>query len=147
MENSKIDLDKIKELHRKLATLYNLNNGGCVHFAYFFSKRLRQLKIKHNIVVFDSSERISLKRKKLQEWISTKESTKLCCNHVVVKIGDFYIDGYYSFIFGERHWFNYNFGSITFKELELIRKHGSWNSMYKKRQNLFLHNIIKHTIK
>lgn len=47
-------LDQIQNLHEVLKKeIVNLNYGGCIHFAYFCSKRLRVLNIPHSVYLFD----------------------------------------------------------------------------------------------
>lgn len=50
----KLLVDKISTLQSKISkSIYGINFGGCIHFAYYFSKRLKELNIDHKIVFTD----------------------------------------------------------------------------------------------
>ena len=47
-------VDQISKLQEVLADeIPTLNLGGCIHFAYYCSKRLRELNIEHSVFLFD----------------------------------------------------------------------------------------------
>lgn len=47
-------IDEISKLHEILKVeIPTLNNGGCIHFAYYMSKRLKELNVPHSVYLFD----------------------------------------------------------------------------------------------
>lgn len=107
-----------------------INNGGCPHFAYYFSKKLIELKIPHKIVFLNDSE-ISLSKDKFSP-----------CAHVCIYIPTIgYIDGYY--IEGPRckKGFITKFSTNTTK-LGYFRSVHGWNPRYNKNQNSQLEKLI-----
>ena len=106
-----------------------INNGGCIHFAYFFSKALKDLKIPHTVLFFNPGP------------IYTTYSTFESVSHVMVKIGRVgIIDGLRTYDSS----FSY---SKNKKELSLslnrLRKEYEWNFLYDTKQNRKLNKIIR----
>lgn len=146
---------QIVELHKKIKDISFINFGGCAHFAYFLSKRLKDLNIEHDIVAFDADE--SIKEKCANLSVRIKDGIgDMACSHVMIAIGEFYIDGSDIIKKGNSTWFsynydkkkfNYNYDKISFNKLRLMRQHGNWSDHYDKLQNRKLHNYIKQTVK
>lgn len=120
----------INELHCRISSEISwINQGGCVHFAYYFSKKLRQLGIKHSIVLIDYC------------YIDEKQFNKYGANHVTVyipKIG--LVDGEH--VRKERDYPYKEFSEhskLSFK----VRHKDVWNDWYDTRQNNKVRKIIK----
>lgn len=131
---------KIKELQKVInSKIEGLNNGGCIHFAYYFSKRLTELKIPHKIFFTDNAKPIDLRLKQFQAvW------------HVMIYIKDIgYIDGYKiinrKLIGFERCRF-YKHSNPSNNKLDTFRNNGEWNYRYDKSQNTKLSSIINNII-
>jgi hypothetical protein len=46
--------DQIQNLHKIIAgEIRNISYGGCIHFAYYCSKRFKELNIPHSVYLFD----------------------------------------------------------------------------------------------
>jgi hypothetical protein len=110
-----------------------LNEGGCVHFAYFFSRRLTELNISYKIILLDYDN------------IKYKLSNNEGVSHVVVYIqGIGYIDGHETKKQIKRNVYNklpYQLSSTNY-----IRKHYSWNDTYNVKQNRLLSRMINKII-
>ena len=112
----------------------HINWGGCVHFAYFLSKRLRELGIDHKIGYLHW-DKIDMRYKNMSS-----------INHVTV-----YIDGI-GFIDGEeilKHPYTTykKIERTSLKKLDYYRKNCQWNPDYDKRQNMLVKNLIYKHIK
>ena len=138
---------QIDILNTKLSAIPYLGNGGCVHFAYYFSERLSALGIKHEIIGFDRGLKVSYKSRMIDRWVRDKKCFKLAFNHVMVKVEDYYVDGYIKVKHGDCRFFAYDNGRISFHKLELIREHGAWNDWYNTGNNKLMNKIIKEVIK
>ena len=146
------DFKQINQLHAKLKNIKYINSGGCGHFAFYLTKKLRQLRIKHEIIIFDSDISINKKKKIIKKYKEKVYSECICeaelaTNHVTIKIDNYYIDGQYIFKNSEKHWFNYNFGKITLPDLETMLEGGMWNYLYNIDDNPKIEKIIKKIIK
>lgn len=123
---------QIKELQLEIeSNIYYLNNGGCIQFAYFFSKKLQKLKISHQIVYCNHYH--------LYEEDIRNEGV----NHVMIHIKNIgYIDGYRTYRYKKDLKYEYIFKNI-FVDLNRLRNRvGIWNSMYDKSQNKTLNKLI-----
>lgn len=69
------------------------------------------------------------------------------CNHVMVKVEDYYVDGYIKVKHGDCRFFTYDYGNLSFRNLELIRTHGAWCDWYNTGNNKLMNKIIKEVIK
>lgn len=124
--------EKIKNLQLEIQfRIDHINEGGCIHFAYFLSKKLKELKISHKIIYLNSSP--------LEKPRS--------CAHVVVYIPNIgYVDGRKTIktkaeLTSSRSYKCYH----DFSEYEHnhVRLTGNWNWSYWKRQNKLLSYLIK----
>jgi len=140
--------EQIQELQSTIRVkIINLNSGGCVHFAYYFSKRLKELKIDHSITLVNESydDPISITYKGFQPVM-----------HILVHIPEIgYIDGYStynilskgSFLNGSRSRVFYKkISKISVKKLDYFRQTGAWNPIYNVNQNKSLESIINSII-
>lgn len=134
-----MDIEKqIMELQREIKnSIEDINLGGCIHFAYFFSKRLKELKINHYVVLINYNDsELSFNYKKLHS-----------VNHVMIfipKIG--YIDGEDTITSIPKE-FNHRRGNPSIKKLDTFRKLSGWNVTYNKYQNKKLSILINSIIK
>jgi len=118
------------DLNRRIP---NLNSGGCVQFAYFFSKKLKSLNVPHRVYYLDYYQ---------DELIGDT------CEHVVVYIRNIgYIDGYKT----KRHVDQFK---LTRDDINKTRKSPYWNTLYNKNYNRLISQTIneyfdgyKHTIR
>lgn len=126
-----LELSCIQSLQRKISKkIHCLNSGGCVHFAYYFSKKLRDLEIEHKIVYLDDQE-ISLVKSEFEP-----------VNHVCIYIPHVgYIDGYKTLKKIPAH-LKYKKFSVDTTKVNYFRLSYSWNSSYELRQNDLLEEII-----
>ncbi len=116
-------------------TINNVNFGGCIYFAKFFSEELTKLNIQHKIVFSDRSE--SCLRRAIREESSV--------NHVLVyipRIG--YIDGEEIFKI-RKDIYDYKVRSIKPEQINLDNHiiQGYWNTLYSKSNNPKLKRIIQ----
>ena len=125
--------DKIKKLQKKICEEIScINQGGCIHFAYYFSKRLRELGIKHSIV-FQHDTYFTLTYK---NYIPSR--------HVTV-----YIEGI-GHIDGESIMQSFEAGisvvrsseRISLTKLNYFRNELEWNFMYDTSQNYKVKKLI-----
>lgn len=126
------DFEKKKRLHKQIlniqkeisARITYINNGGCIHFAYYLSKRLKELAIPHKVYFLNIHHNI-------------EEGDTV--DHVMVKVdGIGLIDGTKI----NKSFSNYGKRKHT-PNLEKIRFHNNWRTTYKKTQNQVLQNIIR----
>ena len=111
-----------------------MNQGGCVHFAYYFSKRLRELGIDHKIA-FGCYDKIDLT---YNYYIPSA--------HLMVYIPEIgFIDG-----INTSNSINYprrRVVSMSLTKLDYFRSELEWNSCYETKQNSKLEKIINKFIK
>ena len=125
--------DKIAKLQKEIRNkISRINHGGCIHFAYYFSKRLRELGIEHK-VVFNNHSPIDLR----YDWFDP-------CYHVCVYVdGIGYIDGLET---GSIPWGPTDYirrANVSLKKLDYFRKELEWNDLYDTRQNKTVEKLIK----
>lgn len=124
-----------KDIKKSIALL---NNGGCIHFAYYFSMALKKANIEHKI------------------WLSNEDPIDIRYDyfnpvaHVMVFIPEIgYIDGYnlystkksYSSLWsGEKYSNHFKLSSV---KLDKLRNNYIWNYCYQKTQNSKLEKIIQ----
>ena len=125
--------DKINKLQKEISKeIKFINQGGCIHFAYYFSKRLRELGIKHSIV-FQHDTYFTLTYK---NYIPSQ--------HVVVYIeGIGYIDGESTMQSFEDGMSVVRFSErISLTKLDYFRNKFKWNFLYDKSQNRKVEKLI-----
>lgn len=108
----------------------DLNYGGCIHFAYYLSKKLKSLKIEHKIALLDHSKTYITKNMFNQRGI----------NHVMIFIPEIgFVDGYKTYE-GTPPYYYKNYKQLSFA----IRKNRYvWNPTYDITQNPRVRQIIK----
>lgn len=108
-----------------------LNNGGCIHFAYYFSKRLRKLGIDHKIVLCNSYN--------INPFSYLQQAGGI--NHVMVYIrGVGYIDGHNTYSTLERLHHNIHYKNIN---LGIIRNFNGWSPYYNsKKYNPIVRKVV-----
>lgn len=119
------DLDNIikniqKDLREKVISL---NSGGCVHFAYFLSRKLNSLGIK-NYIIFEG----------------TRDKND-SCSHALVKIEGHpgYIDGYKT----SNYCNSYHYKHKNYSDINRLRKNKMlWNCIYNIKNNSLVSKII-----
>ena len=128
---------ELVELERKIAIIQEklsqkistLNNGGCIHFAYYFSLALKRLKIPYKVYLAHS-------------WrpIGNTYATFIAVSHVVVYVeGIGYIDGHNTdFSIKEQ----YKYCRQTKLNLDILRSSYKWNDAYRWKNNKTLEKII-----
>ena len=119
-----------KEIRKSIDAL---NSGGCINFAYYFSKKLRELNIDHK-VVFTDYDKINFTYKKFA-----------AVSHVLI-----YVDNI-GWIDGEETYTNTSFKKNYVRQLKKIPlvklnnlrsyKYG-WNNWYEKSQDTKLEKLI-----
>ena len=123
---------QIKEMQKHIS--FNVNNGGCIHFAYFFSNALTKLNVEHSIIFTNSWEELTEPK---------------ACTHVGVYIKNIGvidskdIDSYAKFI-SNQSYLKENPDEINFNK---IRNSRDWNKSYNRYKNASLNFIIKKYIK
>jgi hypothetical protein len=108
-----------------------INSGGCIHFAYYFSKRLKELGIAHKVLFTD--------------WCRI-DITKHCSDgaaHVMIYLESIgYVDGMktgWSKNSDERY---YRCVNTTLRKLNMLRNKQMWNTCYDKSQNRLVEKLI-----
>lgn len=130
---------EIKELQKEISEyIANINNGGCIQFAYFFSKKLKELKIPYKICLANDRE-ISFTYNKFNPP-----------EHVLVyipKIG--YVDGKRTFNFKrlKNKYQTFRTKEISLHKIYSFKENYSWNYAYNKNQNGLLEKLINDIIK
>lgn len=114
-----------KELRKKVI---DLNSGGCIHFAGYFSKALQRKKIPHKVYCGNYSCSIG-------RTYSTFDSV----SHVVVLIEDIgYIDGY-----STKNNLDYTYrAQIKLRNFKRLGFDYEWNNAYDIDQNELVEEII-----
>jgi len=119
-----------------------LNNGGCIHFAYYFSKALKSANIPYKILLSNGDP------------IDIRYDFFDPVSHVLVQIlGVGYIDGYdfypekgdYCDQFEEERYGRHYTMSLI--KLNKLRSNYSWNQLYHTSQNTQLEEIINRHVK
>lgn len=119
-----------------LASINHINNGGCIHFAYFFSRALKAAKIPHKVCFFNYDP-ISL------GYLSFES-----VSHVMIYIPNIgYIDGYHTYKSRKDYFKKYDeqyqkIVNISLVKLNYFRRTKSWNHTYPTRQNSLLSKIV-----
>ena len=125
--------DKIKKLQREIfQEISCINQGGCIHFAYYFSKRLRELGIEHS-VAFRQTTQFDL------TYAGYAPS-----QHVAIYIeGIGYIDGVSTIQdFKEDYYIVRVSKSVSLKKLNYFRNEYEWNDLYDTEQNHKVEQLI-----
>lgn len=100
-----------------------LNCGGCVHFAYYLTKKLKELDIKSEVVLCDNYPLGTADYKHLHP-----------VNHVMVYIEDFgYVDGH-NIYSSTRHRYRRKY-KFSLKKLDYYRNMNGWNEDYDTTDN------------
>lgn len=129
------DFEKKERLHIQILNLQkelnsritNINKGGCIHFAYFLSKRLNELNISNKVYFLNVK----------QHHIVYPEQS---ADHVMVKVDKIgLIDGT-SIL---KSFSNYKRRRQFKEDWRIVLKNPNWSKVYKKTQNQLLNNIIK----
>lgn len=115
-----------------------LNNGGCIHFAYYFSAALKTANVPHTIVL-TNEDPIDLRYQHFQS-----------VSHVMVHIPEIgYLDGY-DYYPTERSYFGTwdieryrRHVKLSNKKLNNFRNNYTWNPSYSRAQNVQLEKIIR----
>ena len=121
---------RIENIQRNLyLNVPNLNSGGCIQFAYFFSKKLESLGVPHRVYYMDDYTELTLAERET-------------CAHVVVYIHNIgYIDGYETFKNFKDSHFRYK---AVRTDIDKTRKSKRWNTFYNKKK---YNSVVKKTIK
>lgn len=132
-------VEKISKLQKfNKRNICDLNQGGCIQFAYYFSKELKKLKVNHEVVLLDYS---TIKKYYFEAFISV--------NHVLVYIPTIgYVDGINTY--SEEYLFKkYDLSPIPDKfPLNKYRLKANWNTDYNKRKfNPILKKQLKNQLK
>lgn len=135
--------ENIIKLQQKLKkNVKRLNNGGCIHFAYFFSKKLKELNVNHKIV-FINEIPISISYNDFYPTV-----------HVLIHIPEIgYIDGHDFFTrledvfieYSEEEY--YKHVKLSNKKLNTFRKVKGWNCMYDTKHNKTIEKSINKLFK
>lgn len=114
-----------------------VNSGGCVHFAYYSSKRLTELKIKHSITFLDR-DNISLSYSKFDSVA-----------HIMVYVpGIGFVDGIRTQRKPSRRYYRRKTAKVSLKKLDSFRSEAdNWNPTYNTCQNDLLESIINDHLK
>lgn len=115
-----------------------INEGGCVHFAYYFSKKLSLLKIINHIVFLDKNHPIKISYRDFEAF-----------NHAMVFIPDIgYIDGRKTAEDIKDLGYIYKRSKISLVKLDNFRNmRGMWSSDYDVKQNYLLQKLIDEHIR
>ena len=138
----KLLAEDIKELQWEIQdSICNLNKGGCMHFAYFFSKKLVELTVEHSIYFVNNFPIL----------VSYRDFNPPM--HIMIFISNIgYIDGYSTYKsrgavrVEYSTQFNYRHTKLSLKKMNCFRNARGWNWMYDTDQNIHLEKLIyKHT--
>lgn len=129
--------DKILKMQDEIQeNIENLNSGGCIHFAKYFSDHLTSLGISHKIFFGNYWRR---------EVISLDPFTPV--SHVMVYINNIgYVDGYKILKYAKLKYRSNKLVEMRLQDKEIL-SHRDWNNRYQKYQNKLLQQIIKKHIK
>lgn len=105
----------------------SLNCGGCIHFAYYFTERLKELKIPYKVYSFNN-------------WATGKTySTFKSVHHITVYIDRIgFVDGYKTVQHKNKRYKCH----IRLKDLNRLRWRSDWNHEYNVNCNQLLEKII-----
>ncbi len=133
----------MKKLRKQISSLQKqiniqidcVNQGGCIHFAYYLSKRLNALGVRHKIV-FGNHVPIDISYEHFQPVA-----------HVMVYItGIGYVDGLNIVTDARKHYNYLRHYQISEKKLDTFRNGYQWNESYNIRQNSRIENLINRYI-
>ena len=127
-------LENINALQIELRDkIEELNSGGCIYFAYYFSKRLRELQIPHKIVFCDYSK-----------YLPDLIKKEVAMNHVMVHINNIgYIDGHDTFKTKKTVPYRcIEKRSLKQVNLDNFINNGCWSNCYDKNDNIYLESAI-----
>jgi hypothetical protein len=125
---------KIKALQKDIkSSIDNINKGGCIHFAYFLSKKLSFLKIPHKVVLIDRSQKIDI-----------RNNFFVGANHAFVFIdGIGYVDGEETCKSYVTNWYPYKRSFKSVKKLDYFRNMPDiWSDIYDTEDNFLLEDLI-----
>ena len=123
-------LEVIQNIQKQISNP-QINNGGCIHFAYYLSKQLTERKIKHRVVGLVHSH------------LDLSDVQEIGCKHVVIyipRIG--YVDSE-SIRKTTREFPYFSFKAMTLDiDLDLFRNKKVWNRRYKRSYNSTISRVI-----
>jgi hypothetical protein len=131
------ELEKqIKKLQKQITKqISDINHGGCIHFAYYFSKKLRELKIDHKVVLLD------------YDHIDVRYDHFGPVAHLMIYIeGVGYIDGEETFVSLRRRYSYFKHTNLSIKKLDKFRNEHQWNMSYDTDQNNKVEALIQKNI-
>lgn len=110
---------KIESMQEELCDrIYSLNSGGCIHFAHYFSKALKNLGVPYKIYALDRNE-----------LYFSSYGNFHSVNHVVVYVeGIGYIDGHET-VKDPRESYRYR-RHIKLKDTDRLRFDYDWSPFY-----------------
>lgn len=92
---NKIEIHKFRKLAKKnKKQIYSLNNGGCICFAYIMATHLEHLNINYEVIAFNDNPIIWFHKYLLKLYVKYNLINWVGFTHVMVKVDDWYIDGY-----------------------------------------------------
>lgn len=130
--------NKINKLQKKISEKIEfINNGGCIHFAYYFSKRLRELGIEHSVAFRHITQ------------FDLTYARYVPSEHVAIYIeGIGYIDGESTVQdFKENYYIVKVSKRISLKKLDYFRNGHGWNDLYNTEQNHKVGQLINKYIR
>ena len=137
MELTKEELRQKLELINAGLIAYcpNINFGGCVHFAYYLIKRLKELKVECKVVLCDRYFTSGFKYSRLYP-----------INHVMVYIKelDCYVDGHKMCKKVPEEYSKHPMFNMSTKKLNYFRNLDGWNACYDVNNN---NKIIRSLLK
>lgn len=129
----------ITNIQKTLRNNEMLNSGGCVHFAYYLSKKLQELNIKHSLHCF------------MYTYEDSLDILDSGCRHIVVNIPEVgIIDGHNTFQTMD------NFGYFMSKVIDFPKSINLnklrntkylWNSTYSVKYNQIISRVINSNFK
>ncbi len=151
-------LDVVKQLQKHIRSkIDSLNQGGCGVFTLMFYMAIKDRFPEAKISIYSNyldvkkiktlANEINQNGNNLPDDIDEYAVQFLACSHVMVRLGDYHIDGYD--IIDHEEWDDQhsNTGYYTLEELKTALIFGSWNTWYERDQNPKLQKLIEKHLK
>lgn len=131
----------IINIQKRIPPSANINSGGCIQFAYYFSLALQKAGINHAWTFYESS------------GFKYEQLPRYGCNHVTIyipRIG--FVDGEIITPVVETHINKKEYGVINYKNMDLeeikgIKDGDAWNYWYDRKFNSELESVIEYCFK
>ena len=128
-------VNNLNELCDDLRNEYDINCGGCCYVAYEIAKHLDRFHISYELRVLND---YPISQKELAKGLEPISGCNTCCHYYLMVHGGGSVNKG-SFC----SWYHdYVIAGINHRNLNRLYRTGSWNSVYKRKNNKLIKKII-----